>query len=122
MAYLTYDQYVGLGGCMTSGEFAAAEPWAEGVLDNWTLNRLHVVDWSRWDDRVRLVMVRLVDSREEILSGDSDEAVSHFANGVDTITFADPLANFALAGAHAYAADLLPVELCSRVVSYNGAN
>lgn len=122
MPYLDYFQYQSLGGTLSEGEFEQAEPWAEAVLDDWTLNRLQAVGWSAWAERVRMVMARLVDSREAILSGDEADAVSHFSNSVDSVTFADPMANFALSGAYSYARDLLPVELMSRCVSYNGAS
>lgn len=122
MPYLDYSEYQELGGTLTEGEFEQAEPWAEALLDDWTLNRLQTVDWTPWEDRVRLVMVRLVDSREAIVTGDAEAAVSHFSNSIDAVTFAEPLVNSARSGARSYALDLLPVELVSRCVSYNGAH
>ena len=67
MPYLDWDTYQSMGeGNVSEEAFPSAEAWAEAMLDLWTLDRLHVVDWSEWADRVHVVMCRLVDSRSAV--------------------------------------------------------
>ena len=122
MAYLDFETYAAMGGTVPEAEFPTAEGWAEAWLDLWTLNRLTVVDWSKWEHRVQLVMTRLVDQRAAVMEQEGATPLSSFSNGRDSFTFADPEANTALASCARYAVDVLPVELISACVSYNGAN
>lgn len=122
MPYLDWDTYQSMGEGEVSREaFPAAEAWAEAVLDLWTLDRLHVVDWSGWSDRVHVVMCRLVDSRSAVEAEEGSTPVSHFSNGQDSYTFADPTANVALGRCYGVAADLLPVDLMSACARWNHA-
>lgn len=122
MPYLDYETYAALGGTVPEDEFYVAEGWAEAWLDLWTLNRLHVVDWSEWEHRVQLVMTRLVDGRADAMAQEGATPLASFSNGRDSFTFADPEANTALAALNRYAVDVLPVELVSACVAYNGAS
>lgn len=122
MAYLDWETYVEVGGGEVSEEaFPVAEAWAEAMLDLWTLDRLHVVDWSAWEERVHLVMARLVDSREAVMAEEGGTPLQSFSNGQDSYTFAEPLMNVALGGCYGYAVDLLPVDLMSACARYNHA-
>lgn len=121
--YLDYTTYAALSADPIAEEdFTSSEAWAAAVLDNWTLNRLETVNWSPWSGKVAVVMTRLIDSRGAILAGDAGAALDSFSNGVDTYHFADPTVNPELKGCYEYAADLLPVELMSACVHYNGAH
>ena len=123
--YLTYAQYLTFGnGSVSEADFCRSEAWAEALLDHWTLNRLHTVDWSKWECRVAMVMARLVDSKASVESEADGAPVTHFSNGQDSYTFqsfGDPVFNLALGKCYGYAVDVLPVEIISACVRYNGA-
>ena len=122
MAYLDFETYAAMGATVPEAEFPTAEGWAEAWLDLWTLNRLTVVDWSAWEHRVQLVMARLVDQRAAVMEQEGATPLASFSNGRDSFTFADAGANTALRACRDFAVDVLPVELISACVSYNGAN
>lgn len=122
MPYLDWDTYQSMGeGTVSEEAFPSAEAWAEAMLDLWTLDRLHVVDWSEWAERVHVVMCRLVDSRSAVEAEEGGTPISSFSNGQDSYTFAEPLMNVALGRCYGVAADLLPVDLMSACVRYNHA-
>lgn len=121
--YLDYQTYAELSSSPIAEEdFASAEAWAEAELDVWTLNRLQVVDWSPWRNKVEMVMARLIDAKTSIEEAEQGQAISHFSNGQDTYTFANPGENVAYVNVQSYAWDVLPIELVSRAARYNGAN
>ena len=124
--YLTYAQYQVYGnGSVSEEDFASSEAWAEALLDHWTLNRLRNIGWSEWEDKVQLVMAKLVDSKVSVEEDEDGAPVTHFSNGQDSYTFAsfgDPLFNPAMGKAYGFAVDVLPVELISAAVHYNGAS
>lgn len=120
--YIDFETYQALCGRVSWAEFPAREAWAEAVLDSWTLNRLRAVDWSRWEREVHLVMARLVDECDAIRQADSGAAVSHFSNGVDSYTYANPGENAPMASVRGYAASILPVEFMSGCARWNHAS
>lgn len=120
--YLDYETYQALGGTVSEADYPASEAWAEAVLDSWTLNRMRSIDWSAWEREVQLVMRRLVDDASAIQSAERGSAISHFSNGVDSYTYADPGENATLAADRGYAMDVLPVDLVSGCVRWNGAS
>lgn len=124
--YLDYDQYLMFGdGSVSEADFQRSEAWAEALLDHWTLNRLHSIDWSEWECKVAMVMARLVDSKASVESESDGAPITHFSNGQDSYTFqsfGDPLFNMALGKAYGYAVDVLPVEIISAAVHYNEAH
>lgn len=121
--YLDYETYYELSSDPVSEEvFSTSEPWAEAVLDVWTLNRLQAIDWSAWKTKVELVMCQLVDKKDVILAGEEGSPLDSFSNGVDTFHFSSPEVNHYYRAVKQFAWDVLPVELISRVVSYNGAS
>lgn len=121
--YLDLETYLELSPSpIASADFPSAEAWAETQLDLLTLNRLHEVDWTRWKTIVEVVMTKLVDSKSSIENEATGQAISHFSNGQDSYTFAKPDENSAYRAVIDFAYDVLPVELMSRAVRYNGAN
>lgn len=124
--YIDYETYASLSASpIASEDFPASEAWAEALLDHWTLNRLQSVDWSEWTSKVQLVMARLIDSRKSIEADTDSGPLTHFSNGQDSYTFesyGDPLFNAALGKCYGLAVDVLPVELISACVRYNGAS
>lgn len=122
--YIDYETYVSLGGSVSEEEFPSSEAWAEVQLNAWTLNRLKSVNWDAWKTEVELVMTRLIDKKTEVLEADGNAPISHFSNGQDSYTFSvgEPVLNVVLGAIYGYAIDVLPVELMSACVHYNGAN
>lgn len=120
--YLTYETYVLLGnGSVSAEDFPSVEAWAEALLDNMTLGRLQVVDWSTWQEKVQLVMAYLVDRKAAIEDAEQGAPLSSFSNGSDNFSFAEPTQNQELVAALAYVQTLLPVDLVSTCTSYNEA-
>lgn len=120
--YIDFETYQALGGTLSSADYPAAEAWAEAVLDSWTLNRMRAIDWSAWEREVHLVMRRLVDDASAIQSAERGSAISHFSNGVDSYTYANPGENAPMASVRGYAASILPVELMSGCARWNHAS
>lgn len=120
--YLDYETYEALGGSVSEADYPASEAWAEAVLDSWTLNRTRTLDWSEWEREVHLTMKRLVDDCEGIRAAEGGSAVSHFSNGVDSYTYANPGSNALLEAVRGYAECILPVDLISACVRWNGAS
>jgi len=120
--YLDFGEYLAMGGELDQQEFSDREAWAEMYLDLWTLNRLQTVDWSQWADKVKRCVKRLVDDYQSILDAEGGSPVSHFSNGRDSFTFAEPLLNAPLHACYGFCVDVLPVELMSACVRYNEAN
>lgn len=131
MAYLTFEQYQSMGGTMAEDDFAKAEPRAELLLDNWTLNRLRCgCIRSEWAKPVRVAMAALVDMVPGIEKARSSKAegteVTSFSNGVNSFGFGGGssstfAATSAEASAYVSVAAMLPVELVSACVDYNCA-
>lgn len=123
--YLDWETYQALGnGSVSEQDFARSEAWAEALLDHWTLNRLSSIDWSEFKTKVELVMARLVDSKVAVEADEDGSPVTHFSNGQDSYTFesyGDPLFNAALGKCYGFMVDVLPIELISHAVHYNGA-
>lgn len=132
--YVTYEEYRELGGSLDEKSFAAAEPRAEMLLDGWTLNRLKseraVADLEQMGGyrKVKVAMAWLVDQMqgiEEARKAKSEGTeVTSFNNGVNSFSFgggASSEATAAEASAYHEVCRMLPVELVSACVSYNGA-
>lgn len=119
--YIDYPTYLSMGGEVGESDFPSYEAWAEAYLDMWTLNRLQSVDWSVWENKVHLCMVRLIDSHDAVMEAEGGTPVSHFSNGRDSLTFAEPLLNAPLHSCYGFCVDILPVELMSACTHYNGA-
>ena len=133
--YLTFEEYKQLGGTYDEEQFAAYEPQAEVLLDNWTLNRLRNEDvqkdvaWLGYDKHVKAVMVKLVQdwpaiqkARETRASGGE---VTSFSNGVNSFSFgagSSGRATDAEDMAYYEACQLLPVDLISAAVGFNHAS
>lgn len=131
--YLTFDEYQSMGGTLTETEFNGAEAYAEVLLDSMTLNRLkndQAVKPDGYEKAVKAAMMVLVQRVPEIKEAFSASAtgstVTSYSNGVDSFSFGgsanSTAENPALTAAYDEAALLLPVELVSACVSYNGAN
>lgn len=122
MAYITFEQYQALGGSLSQEGFDRAEPFAESVLDNATLNRLKDERSEKGDPSAVLrAMAILIERADSIREGFAGSKVTSFSNGVDSFSFADTAGNDALSSTLAEVSLILPVELISADVSYNYA-
>lgn len=131
-SYLTYGDYVAMGGTLTEKEFASAELYAETLLDSMTLGRIRNPDSRKpdgWEKSVKAAMLVVVDRVADIRAAFSASAtnsnVTSYSNGTDSFGFGSVDAgasNPALTATYDEVATILPVELCSSCVSYNGAN
>lgn len=113
MAYIEYNRYAELGGKATEADFPALEVRARYVLDYWTLDRLKDGVPEEWKEAVELCMVEIIDNMPDTAS----DRVTSFSNGVNSFGFADESTEDRL---HAFCVRILPVELCSAVVAYEG--
>lgn len=126
MAYLGYDRYVELGGSAYGEDgFDAAEARAELILDNVTMDRLHSMDWSRWEGRIETCMVITIETLPMLESAYTTDvsgaSIYSFSNDVNTIYFNEntgSLVEDALSTLVTELQSLLPVELCSTCVRW----
>lgn len=132
--YVTYEEYRELGGALDEKSFAAAEPRAEMLLDDWTLNRLKservVADLEQMGEyqKVKVAMAWLTDQMQGIEKARKAKAdgaeVTSFNNGVNSFSFGGGSSSDATAAessAYHEVVRILPVELVSACVSYNNA-
>lgn len=121
--YITYMDYqeFARGDVMDEAEYTRNAPYADAIIDNWTLNRVGeaVSDGVELPDVVKAVYTAIVEN-VDVLSG-SGEVVSSFSNGVDSYTF-DTSAGTQAEQVKAAAIEMLPVEWCSAAVDYKGGN
>lgn len=120
MAYLTYSEYATYGGTLSQAEFNAKEPWAELLIDQWTLGRMKSL--GTIPEEAKRALALLVDMVEGIL--DSFETVNDltsFNNGVTSFGFAAAdggTGHQAYIRAYEAVTAILPIELCSACTSY----
>lgn len=83
-AYLTYDEYKGLGGQVDESAFPLLERKAQRKLDHYTYDRLK--DTETIIDEVKEVLTSMIDILAEEDNGDE---VKSFSNGKVSFSFAD---------------------------------
>lgn len=112
MAYLTFEEYQGMGGAVPQAEFASCERRARALLDDWTLGRVRRMA-DAGDELpacVKDAMCVMVDA----MPGLSGDRVSSFGNGVDSFTF--DTSRDELAELYDTVCAMLPVRLVCRWV------
>lgn len=134
--YITYKDYQDSGGELDEAAFNDALPFAEILLDHWTLNRLKServkADLMQLDEWPRVVsaLCALVDKAQGIKAAESTladgAAVTSFSNGVNSFSFgASANASAGVTDAENVAYHdilrMLPVSVTSACVSYNDA-
>lgn len=121
--YIDFQTYRQLGGRIDDQEeFNAWETVAEDFIDAWTLDRLQVVDWSPWQDKVHRVMVRLVDNAERMQDEAASRQLTSFSNGQDTYGFRNDGGEGEMCRAcYLFTVRALPIELVSACATYNHA-
>lgn len=115
MAYIDFETYAIMGGKASEADFPALEAKARHILDYWTLDRLKKYESvpEEWEEAVHLCMVEIMDNMPDPAS----DRVTSFSNGVDSFGFADVSEEDRL---QSHCIRILPIELCSQVVSYEG--
>ena len=108
-AYLTYNEYKGLGGQVDESAFPLLERKAQRKLDNFTYDRLKQAEVII--DEVKEALVSMID----MLAEEDGNVVKSFSNGKVSFTYADqlPLEQ----RLHYVVIEHLPLSLISGVVS-----
>lgn len=133
--YLEYARYKELGGTVPEQEYAAAESEAAVLLDRWTLNRLHSeqvtadLEAQGLQGSVEFAMKAVIDRidgiREARKSLAAGTVVTSFNNGVNSFGFGGSSGTSTVTMAEyecmERVMELLPVDLTSACVSFNGA-
>lgn len=120
--YLDFETYRDMGGKLDAERFAEAEPFAEDIINMWTLGRMRDgISWDRWRPEVNRCMLLLVDSAEAIREGDSGRDLTSYSNGQDSFGFEAGQGNAAMEAARQACLRILPVQLVSACVGYNHA-
>lgn len=120
MSYLTYEDYKEVQGLieLSREEFDKRAPYADLVIDHWTLERVKraVERGKKLPKAVRLVYCQIVDNLEEMTA--TGDRVERFSNGQDDYTFY--MNEDTQSRVWHNALMLLPVEWISGCVSYPG--
>lgn len=133
--YLDYETYKAMGGTLAEADFTAQESYAGLLLDHWTLNRLkspQVIDYLKAQglyESVGRAMYALVGYVPSIQSARSSYAsgseVTSFNNGVNSFSFGGATGSDSITtaerAAYSDVCRLLPVDLISACVAFNGA-
>jgi hypothetical protein len=125
MAYITYAEYQNYGGTLnetsyTGKSFKTQEPWAELLIDTWTLGRMKSLETI--PEEAKRAITLLIDMVEGIKEGFATvDDITSFSNGVTNFGFAAKdggTGHQAYIRAYEAVTALLPVELCSACTSY----
>lgn len=120
--YVSYMDYQGFarGDVLTEEEYGQVAPYADLIINNWTLDRVGKAfsNGEELPECVKAVYVSIVDNIDALTG--SQELVSHFSNGVDSFTF--DVSGSKQSAAYRLALELLPVEWISGCVSFKGGN
>lgn len=110
--YLTFEEYKDMGGTLSEGAYSRFERKAEYYLDYWTLDRIK--NFEEIPECVKDAMFEVI---EKLPSLDG-ERVTSFSNGVNSFSFDTSTSD--LDSLYNKIKVMLPVELISAVVSYEG--
>lgn len=108
--YITYDEYIEMGGTAEQSSFSQLELLARKKLDYWTQNRI-----TDPDEDVKLCMTIIINAIYDIESGDQD--VSSFSNDGVSVTLADAkTSEQKMQDAYRQVVEILPVDIVSVVI------
>lgn len=113
--YLTYQQYVSLGGTAEMSAFPLLERRARAKLDYWTMNRITDVDGD-----IQLCMTLIVNALDNVQKSSQGGAVGSFSNDGVSVSYVTPQIKTeeeAMASVYDQIVEILPVELVSVVIS-----
>lgn len=120
IAFMDYQEFA-RGDVMDEAEYTRNAPYADAIIDNWTLDRVGkaVSNGVELPEVVKVVYTAIIDNIDALTG--SGEVVSSFSNGVDSYTF-DTSAGTQADQLKAAAIEMLPVEWCSGAVDYKGGS
>lgn len=113
--YLTYQQYVSLGGTAERSAFPLMECRARVKLDYWTQGRIKDVDCE-----IMLCMTLIINALDSVQKASQSGTVSSFSNDGVSVSYATPQVKTegeAMASVYDQIVEILPVELVSVVIS-----
>ena len=85
-AYITYQEYVGLGGTVTEDAFPNLEKKAQYLLDYFTFNRIKYL--TVIPDEVKDVLTQFIDSMNSFnKQSNSGDTLTQYSNGVESMSF-----------------------------------
>lgn len=109
-------------------EYVRLAPMADALIDNWTIGRVGraVKNGEELPESVRTLYVSIVENLPAVIETgkvSSGGLVSSFSNGIDSYSFdVTKSISDTLYQSLGWMLDLLPVEWCSSVVSFEGGN
>lgn len=108
--YITYAEYVRMGGTAQESDFPRLETMARKRLDYWTQSRI-----TESDDDIKLCMTLIIDRLDDDQGGEQD--VSSVSNDGVSMSFADAkTSDQKWADVYDRVVEILPVELVSLCV------
>lgn len=116
--YITYDEYVELGGKLTEDVFPQFERKAQRYLDYITFNRIKLLPVV--PDEVKEVLTDFIDKfyKNEEASG-SYSSASSYSNGVESVTFKENANTQFSNELNKFAIQILPDYLTARSVNFD---
>lgn len=112
--YLTYQQYVSIGGTAELSAFPLLELRARAKLDYWTQGRIKDADCD-----IRLCMTLIINALDSAQKNAQGGIVSSFSNDGVSVNFATTTVKTeeeAMASVYDQVVEILPVELVSAVI------
>lgn len=118
VAYITYEEYLELGGNLPKDQFTLLERKAQRWLDTFTFNRIH--ELPEIPTIVKECLVEFM-SRLSILDSQrqSGDVITSYSNGVETFNYQLKTDNETKKELHDLAIDWLPDYLVCRSVNFN---
>lgn len=112
----------------TEDTYNRLAPMADALIDNWTLGRVGraVRNGETLPDSVVTLYVAIIEQLPAVIENgkvSKGGLVSSFSNGIDSFTFeTTKKISDTLYESLGWMVDLLPIEWCSAVVSFEGGN
>ena len=119
--YITYDEYVELGGKAPLDAFSIYERKSQRLLDYITFNRIPKL--TKIPDEVKEVLVEFIDKysdfNTEVSMGNAESPLTQYSNGVETFTYKDRTEDDLKKELYKSACSWLPTYLTFRGVSFD---
>lgn len=113
--YLTYQQYLSLGGTAELSAFPLLERRARAKLDYWTMDRIKEVN-----DDIRLCMTLIINALDSVQKSGQGGTVGSFSNDGVSVSYVAPQTKTeeeAMASVYDQVVEILPVALVSVVIA-----
>ena len=117
-SYITYDEYVELGGNLSEDDFPLFERKAQRYLDHITFDRIKSL--TIIPDEVKEVLVEFIDHYSSFNAQNMDgQVISKYSNDVETITYRRETENEVNRVLYKLARTWLPEYLLNRSVNFD---